>query len=687
LPRGEDPGFNGPHLITTLASLVGQTYDTVKLIVGNKAKVYVYHGDMKETAPGNIPRVLTKSDPIFKDENVIIISTAQVISSRNGPRAQLVWRTEALKGQGRWKLDDAEKPVKFNTLDPNFPKSLDGIWKTVGIDEAHIIKNPNTAQHNAMQWLRGSNESCFFILITGTPDMNSIMDVDGLARFCYHRLSSKDAWSEETLKHLAIEDSVNPFQLPDDSAGADLLRPTRKAISKFILSSTIASSERGTNLASYYQRVMIRRTMMSEVDGKRIGDDIATVNHKRINCSFSKDEQDKYNAIAHGPTTRLITFNKRTKRAHWNGEEFRHLQLYQFWTGFEHIHRHMMATSTPDLIKRDNLLHYIVSLYCKSVRKAIPEVDDIEAQLRIVCEGSPKIRVFLTTFCDIHVDQGKKMLLVVSLPAQQVLIVAILRALKVNVACYHAGLTSVDKYTIQRAFNNHPTPSVVVGTFPTLSWGGNWQPRCHHGLCFDPANAASIDRQIKGRLQRIGQTQTVQFITLYTAGTINDRVFANNLKKALPGTIALMNESMFGHGAGNEDDEGMSSAKFDTYKFVQIKGTLVRADDPAVQGKGYKELGGIAVVRALMLYQTGQPVIWDKVGDEEDSDFDPQQYLADVAVASEEESEEEESEGETVKESDEETAKELEEESEDRESKDGESEDRESGEDKSSDEE
>jgi superfamily II DNA helicase RecQ len=91
----------------------------------------------------------------------------------------------------------------------------------------------------------------------------------------------------------------------------------------------------------------------------------------------------------------------------------------------------------------------------------------------LVCEGSPKIQVLLQTIANVNIVDNKKMLSVASCLAQQVLIVAVLRALRINAAVYYAGLTVEEKHAIQKAFNLSPNPTIVVRTFLTLSHGGN----------------------------------------------------------------------------------------------------------------------------------------------------------------------------------------------------------------------
>jgi hypothetical protein len=570
-----------------------------------------YHGDIKEVAQGMIDHHLKADDALFDGSKyTIIISTAAVINLRNGPAAQSKWRR---KEQGMTKKD---ADAVYNDLDPAYPGSLKFCFDVVGIDEAHVVKTKSTAAHVGMIWLKAR----FFLLLTGTPDLNSYADIEGLSKFCLAKSvkgSGGNSWSDAGLSRLHVEKTVNPYALDDHEDAAKFLRPTEYAIKQYILKPSLTPIERGRNLAAYYQSVMIRRTIVSKVDGREVERDIATISQKQISCEFTETERKVYEEVAARSTKRLIKINPKTKRPHWSGKHARLLQLYQFWTGFRQIHKYMKAKDMQGLLARENPLHHIVSMYCNATGKAIPDITDIEGQLTIVCEGSPKMRFMLHTVANVNVIDGKKMLLVASRPAQQVLVAAVLRALQINCAAYHAGLTAEEKYAIQNAFNKSPNPTIIVGTFLTLSYGGNWHSRCHTGLCLDPALSLAIYNQIKGRLQRIGQRSAIMFMTLYTTGTINDRTFQKTLRKGFPGTLAMMNEAVFGH-EHDESGETKDRSKLDTYAMVQYRGKMVRADEAEVAGLDLPVLTSIEVVQQLMLNMLGASMSWDRPDNTED---------------------------------------------------------------------
>ena len=54
---------------------------------------------------------------------------------------------------------------------------------------------------------------------------------------------------------------------------------------------------------------MIRQTMVSRVDGMRIGDDITVVNHKRVNYFFLDKKIEDYDVISRQLTKLLIIVN------------------------------------------------------------------------------------------------------------------------------------------------------------------------------------------------------------------------------------------------------------------------------------------------------------------------------------------------------------------------------------------
>ncbi|GES66032.1 hypothetical protein ATETN484_0013043700 [Aspergillus terreus] len=89
-------------------------------------------------------------------------------------------------------------------------------------DEAHCLRNPNTAQWTAAQWLRPK----WNILVTATPIFNSYNDLAGLHPF-FLPTDNDAMWDD-------VPPQLNPFDLPADHEHAKLIL-SREAIRRFIL--------------------------------------------------------------------------------------------------------------------------------------------------------------------------------------------------------------------------------------------------------------------------------------------------------------------------------------------------------------------------------------------------------------------------------------------------------------------
>ena len=107
-------------------------------------QLYRYHGDERAYNPslGKVIGKLKSSNEFFKGNcnPKIAFTTIQSLLMRNGPRAQANWRIEQLG----WEKMVAESPACFFDQDTDFPWSLKGCFGTVVVDEAVMVKNPDS---------------------------------------------------------------------------------------------------------------------------------------------------------------------------------------------------------------------------------------------------------------------------------------------------------------------------------------------------------------------------------------------------------------------------------------------------------------------------------------------------------------------------------------------------------------
>jgi hypothetical protein len=154
-----------------------------------------------------------------------------------------------------------------------------------------------------------------------------------------------------------------------------------------------------------------------------------------------------------------------------------------------------------------------------------------------------------------------------------------LQALKIPTQVYHAGLTHKEKDELRKAFNENDKPLVMIGSYAVTSCGLNLHKRCHWGVFLDPPPSKPIGDQAGARIHRVGQDHPVQLITLTTKNSFNERQILNNLRKAIPGLLASLNQNLFGVdiiGVADKD----SQLKPDLGQWVKFQGRWLPIGDP-----------------------------------------------------------------------------------------------------------
>ncbi|KAK4945202.1 hypothetical protein LTR10_015628 [Elasticomyces elasticus] len=210
----------------------------------------------------------------------------------------------------------------------------------------------------------------------------------------------------------------------------------------------------------------------------------------------------------------------------------RMLLLLSTWTGFHKIEHRFRAEHTEKLLKRRDLLADIMSWYCEA-SPGTQQPTDLGGRLAMLCQGAPKIRALLRLVRRVVVKDLKKIVIFASLPAQQVLLLAILKALEIPVAVYHGHLSSQMKRGLKKRFNDEQNPMVLIGSYAITSCGLNLQHQCHWGAFLDPPPSKAMGEQAGARIHRVGQESTGQLVTFSTKGTLNDRQYVNNLLNLL----------------------------------------------------------------------------------------------------------------------------------------------------------
>lgn len=424
---------------------------------------------------------------------------------------------------------------------------------------------------------------------------------------------------QQSLQQWGVEEDVNPFDLPDDHPAAKL-RTVDSYFLRFVLNPEITNAFTiGQRLRKFYQMCMIRRSYVSSVDGRPIMDDMKELVHRRAICEFTGEELVQYQGYAKGPSRRIMRIDPRTGKPMWNSKYYRLLILLATWIGFLKIEDRFTAENTAKLLKKEDLLGTIVRWYCDAnPGTTLPK--SVEGQLALLCRGSPKIRGILKFLREVVVHGQHKLVLFASFPAQQVILYAILQALKIPTGVYHAHLKQSERDRLRHDFTTADNPMVFIGSYALTSCGLNLQHRCHWAAFIDPPPSKAIGEQAGARIHRVGQNEVVEMVTFSTEATFNDRQFLNNLKKAMPGFYASLNKDVFGQELPSYLTDG--EVEFPDFgDWVEFEGELVRCDDPSLpQEHDLPRMKSHEFAIRLLTGQMGTPIKMKKEDLEEFGD-------------------------------------------------------------------
>jgi hypothetical protein len=155
-----------------------------------------------------------------------------------------------------------------------------------------------------------------------------------------------------------------------------------------------------------------------------------------------------------------------------------------------------------------------------------------------------------------------------------------------------------------------------------MGTGFNLQESCQWVLFADDPPSEPIGAQAGARVHRLGVPGPVEVVTHYTPKSINDRQLKNNLRKAFPGTMAMMDNSIFGPHVGGEE----ASSSLDHEEVIQVgtwvrfKGRIVPADDERVRDLNLERLKGTKVVQAILEQKMDVPGSFGAVGSDGEED-------------------------------------------------------------------
>lgn len=564
----------------------------------------IYHGDKRTRKASKHERIeglLSKTDEIFDGSEAkgykIVLTSLATLVHRHGPSALMGFRTSE-KGFSK---PDAAKILEV--MDNTWTHNLEGCFDIVIIDEAHVVKNPETASHLAVTWLKAE----FVLLATASVLPNSIQDFAGYIRF----IENDNTLSQpEKLAAIGVDKDINPFILPDNHT-AVALRLTSIAVEKFITSTSKHKDQAGHYLSKIWAQCMVRRTYASpdpQDPARKVGDSIVPLYSRRIATVFADDEFDWYTAVSYESERRLIMkLNDGTIT--WNRKHARQLMLNSIWVGFSYIGDSVHADTVKDWKEHPNLLHAWVGLLHKRMTEkgsvstwTLPSKDDTPGLLSIVCRGAPKLRITLRLISEVVILAGRKITIWCALPATQLLLYACLYALGISTVCYTSELNTEERDSHVHQFCTNPQTKVFIGSYFVGSTGLNLQQMCNHTAEFDSPPTLGARIQAQGRLRRIGQRYAIENFELLVLNSFQNRVISTMIRKSLPGLVAELRINITESIDHDTDDVTLSVGHW-----YWVKGELIQAPDPRVDHLPESErLGPTELVKAIAEIQSGK---------------------------------------------------------------------------------
>ncbi|KAI9035722.1 putative DNA repair helicase rad5 [Aspergillus affinis] len=537
-----------PTLIICPPHLVWQWAAEIKAVT-KRLKVIVYFGDAREDPPVDV-KVIPKlagdlpwmTGP--QAHHAVVITSYQTLAQRHGPAEYKSWAEEYGNGSlAEW------------------PKSLRGLFDTMVADEAHTLRNPDTAQWTAARWIHPE----WTILVTATPIFNSYNDMAGLLPFLLPP-KNDDLW-------IGVDPKTNPFTLPDTHPQAQLIL-TNEAVQRFILKASDElvcpdSVVRGLRLRQLWKHLMIRRSLSSCIpfaNGKRIGDDIPPSQYQVVFVCYCAREAAQYHRWWK-QLRRHLFVQTREGQIIWNMAKYRELTLVTTWLFFRYCHHLLVRASArsldtqarrltlgPQLIKKAMQVEnqILMRKHTEDATAPAPVTHDIPEQftdqdvLLYLLRGSPKLRALLSIIQQEVFLQQEKSVVWCTTPAQQFFIAAALHHARIDCRVFHSELNSKERVELVRDFTTKVDECMVlICSYYVNAAGSNLQDLCRNVHLFDTPTSDPLKQQAIGRVSRVGQTRTVKIYDYIVSDSFNAGVFAKNLTKAVPDLVATLNWDMF----------------------------------------------------------------------------------------------------------------------------------------------
>jgi SNF2 family DNA or RNA helicase len=574
-----------PFLVIVPPSIITQWARELQRI-SKTLYVLLYYGDYRiESVPGTdraktVQSLITHDSELFdgsgKRGRTVIITTYETWRSRHGPSALAAWRkSNKLPG------------LPAGVCDPTWPSNLSGKFQDVILDEAHLLRNPDSSQSIAVRWLKAT----FYLCMSATILFNSINDFKGYIDLIIPGDSECD-WSKDSLDRLGVGPNVNPFSLESSHPGV-VLQMTRGAIMRHIFNKNVTTTVAGARIRKLFAQMMIRRTLTSimTINGRSfmIGESIPPSHSTVINCRFTVDERSLYTHLCASHYRGLITIVN--DRYIFNMRKYRMLTLLTSWLGFEFVEETATAANWENTIRALRLKglarqwekeivqrHAVhgkqdIKAFFRSIRRAGRQTQPRVQTLRILLRGSPKMRQMLPLISHQVLVEKQKAIVWCAFPATQAYVAACLLEGGIDTRVFHSGLTNSDRHVLVDQFTKETiTCMVLVCSLSVNAHGLNLHALCSICHLFDLAFSDSVRDQAIGRLRRLGQQNIVQVFEYRVINSFNTRQISNSTNKATAGIIADLNPEMFNVTVENDEDVNLG-------RWIIRNGQLTRLAD------------------------------------------------------------------------------------------------------------
>jgi SNF2 family DNA or RNA helicase len=457
-----------PTLIVLPQNLI-QQWNTEIFQFTDVFNLVIYYGPPRKSGDEKIAYIpksvnkgrLTRSHELFngneENANTIVITSYATYAARHGPNVQWKWLVEERKkklkrdGQPATKkaAEDslAQEGIRRNSVHEDCPHQLHGLFERVILDEGHTIRH----QSDDVGFAVSNIGSRYRHILSGTPTFDNIEEFAGIMRFLQNPVLSQKkhllemGFTEHQLKNgshdrpgkvTPLESAlyfVDPYSLADDDVKMPL-RYTSEAMEKYLFnkvyndSKEFGTEEQGRRLAMVLQKIMLRRTQTSILDGIAIAKSLPRVQRSVFECEFTPTERAHYEYMMEDESSKLFKKSKNEKAVEWSTTAYRKWSLLASWLGFEYLLDYKAATLKS---RRKNMdaLSILRDVRKGQERLKIPKAGllpitkdtkttEIQKILEWHCAGSPKLRQLLPLLAEIVVLRKEKALIWVNNPAQ-----------------------------------------------------------------------------------------------------------------------------------------------------------------------------------------------------------------------------------------------------------------------------